>query len=728
MPIPRLLRGLMHGLWVVVLAWATGAWAAQESLHQGPILEIQVQRGDQVLPAYQVNRLRAGDVFKVRVSAWPQVRQILMIALLQPAGQRVESHSFEVDKEPVVGQVVVQSDDQVPVLVLAPQLRNLFGLYTSFSESENYLNEIIRSDPQRFVALQTTDLINRAIATMTQWLDIQVRGRSGEEAVAQARAMAEKFGVRDINPDCFKGGVMRTQCVAIEMVTSKDFFMPAAGVLEEVSGQGGTQDLSGFLVSNLRVISQARDYLSNRFRDQYEFAPSFARPVNEAGSVQLLSPVRNRMGSTKTAYVYVPGWFSGPMPQLMADDGFAGCLLSGRARVMLEGRLPLAPYWHSFQLTLSDPGTGDVLAHLERVGFNPTRDEVVFEPPRLPPESWPRSNQVLVQLSGLFGFEPIKSTSFLMDLPTRELKPEHLGGLTGLTSGGVSEVVLQPPARSACLTSATLILPDGRRVQPPPQQPGRFVMDLSDVPAGQARFNLSQVGLPDLGLDLEVQTARASITFSPGPNPLLVIPSPKARQWALDLADALMTDDSQFSVRLRAVPPLLITRQAYRLQWRVATTEGAAQQAQTVELIADPRQQELRTREPVRLTGYPWPGMINPIEYRVIDAQSKPLSPWQALTKTVITLPTLKGWQCNPDGQGWLMSGERLDLIRNAGWAPPADPMAQEPLAPARFVPCVDGLCLALDKPQEGQRLSIQLHWLTERQFQVLGLSPPDCP
>ena len=61
MPIPRLLRGLMHGLWVVVLAWATGAWAAQESLHQGPILEIQVQRGDQVLPAYQVNRLRAGD-------------------------------------------------------------------------------------------------------------------------------------------------------------------------------------------------------------------------------------------------------------------------------------------------------------------------------------------------------------------------------------------------------------------------------------------------------------------------------------------------------------------------------------------------------------------------------------------------------------------------------------------------------------------------------------------
>ncbi|MDI9331108.1 MAG: hypothetical protein QM527_07330 [Alphaproteobacteria bacterium] len=687
-----------------------------------------MQRGNQILPAYRVNRHRAGDTVQVSALAVPHVRQILLIALVQPTGQKIESAAFEVDQANVTGPVTITSDDQVPVIILAPQLRNLFGLYTSFSESENLLKEVIRSDPQRFIELQTTDLINRAIATIVQWLDAQLRGRSADEAATRARSFAEKFGVRDISPDCFKGGVIRTQCIAIEMVTSRDFFMPSSGVLDEVSAQGRSQDLSGFLVNNLRVISQARDYLSNRFRDQYEFAPSFARPLNEGMSVQLFSPVRNRMGSTKTAYVYVPGWFSGPIPQWLTNDGFAGCLYAGRARVMIEGRLPLAPYWHSFRITLSDPVDGGVLGHVDDVGFNPTREEIVFQPPRLDPQRWPRSQQVLVQLSGMFGFEPWADTSFLMDLPLRELRAEHIQGLSGLKSGSQADLVLQAPARSACLQSTRLVLPDGRWVPSASAQPEHFQVDLSDLPAGTASFSLLQVGFPEVTLTWPVLSAEPTFTRAPGPNPLLVIPSAQAWQWSIALDDMWMSDDSAFSLRLKALPPLVLRQQSHALQWRVTTTSGALQSAQTVALMLDMRQQELRTREPVRMSQVHWPGIINPIEYRVLDAQSRPLSPWQALGKTVITLPILQKWSCHVDGTRWRVAGDRLELIRSVEWLDAGAANQSPDLKPAVFQACPDGLCLTVEPPAAGQRLGVQLHWVDQKTFDLAAPATSPCP
>jgi hypothetical protein len=716
-------------LWLVVLAlsgWLAAA-RAQESLNQGPVLDIRVQRGEQTLPSYQVNRLRAGDQLMVRASAVPQLKQILMIALLKPNGQQAGSKAFDIDKDPVQGKIDITSDDLVPVIILAPQLRNLFGLYTSFSESEDLLKDVIRSDPQRFVALQTTDLINRAITTITTWLDIQVRGRSGDEAAQMARALAEKFGVRQINPDCFKGGVIRAQCVAIEMVTSKDFFVPSDGVLSEMSGKGGGQDLSGFLVSNLKVISQASDYLSNRFRDQYEFAPSFARPANDEGLVQLLSPVRNRVGNTKTAYVYVPGWYTGASPRLMSDDGFAGCVSSGRARVMLEGRLPLAPYWHSFSLSFQDPDTGESLGSEAQVGFNPTRDELVFAPPHVSPEHWPRQNQVLVRLNGFFGFDPIAESTFLMDLPTRQILAQDIRGAQELVSGQVAELTIQSPARSSCLISASLTLPGQIRIQPLPNQPERFQLDLSEVPAGVASLRLVQIGFSDLQIDLPIAPPRPSFALSMGPNPLLVHPSAKALQWAISLHDEFMTDDSAFSLRLRALPPLKLTQQAMSLQWRVVSESGSQNVTQNMALMVDLKAQEVRTRAPVTLAGMTWPGMINPIEFRVVNSKGVPMSPWQPLGKSVIALPNFKRWLCHAGDEPWQIPGERLELIEKADWVAPNEP-AQSPLNEARFTPCPDGLCLTLDAPQPGQKMAVELHWLPGRRFILNLAQPPICP
>ncbi|MEY2805409.1 MAG: hypothetical protein RL657_2745 [Pseudomonadota bacterium] len=728
-----LARGWTHAwrfclCWMLLVLGGTGGAVAQESLHQGPVLDIRIQRGDSVLPVFKVNRLQSGDQILLRASAVNGLRQILMVALLQSNGQQTGSHSFEIDKEPIEVKVPVTANDQIPVIVLAPLLRNLFGLYSSFLESERLLQEVIRSDPQRFVALQTNDVINRAIATITQWLDAQVRGRSGEEAAGLARALAEKFGVRNISPECFKGGIIQTQCVAIDMVTSKDFFMPSSGVLAEVSGKGGTQDLSSFLVSNLRVISQASDYLSNRFRDQYEFAPSFARPLDDSGRIQLLSPVRNRLGSTKTAYIYVPGWFSGTMPRLMADDGYAGCFTAGRARVTLEGRLPLAPYWHSFSLTVSDPGSGAVLGRVDRVGFNPSRDELVFDPAGISASAWPRSNQVLVQLSGWFGFEPMPGAAFLMDLPARDVNLADIHGAQALMSGGVADLLIQSPARSACLLSASLTLPDGTQLQPLAQQPERFQVDLSDVPSGMARLSLVQVGKGEIGLNLPIHPSRATFALASGPNPLLVHPSAHALQWALGLGDDLISDDSAFSLRLRALPSLVLSNQAHSLQWRVTSETGRRPNpTRSASLMLDLRQQEVRTRTPVGLSGLTWPGMVNPLEFRVVGEQGLPLAPWQPLGKAMVTLPVLKKWNCPVGSESWTVSGERLELIRNAGWVD-LSATEQAGLPEARFAPCPDGLCLVLEPAPDNRQLALQMHWLGDRRFVLTRPAPAVCP
>ena len=172
---------------------------------------------------------------------------------------------------------------------------------------------------------------------------------------------------------------------------------------------------------------------------------------------------------------------------------------------------------------------------------------------------------------------------------------------------------------------------------------------------------------------------------------------------------------------------LLSALAGHALQWRVMSDSGKANPIQSASLVADLRQQEVRTRAPVPLSGVPWPGMVNPIEFRVIGEQGVPLAPWQPLGKSVITLPDLKKWSCSADGQSWLVSGERLELIQAAGWMGP-ESQDQSLLPQALFRPCPDGLCLTVDRPVEGQRLAIQLHWLGERRFSLQPVMAPVCP
>jgi hypothetical protein len=304
---------------------------------------------------------------------------------------------------------------------------------------------------------------------------------------------------------------------------------------------------------------------------------------------------------------------------------------------------------------------------------------------------------------------------------------QDIRGVPDLVSGQWAELTIQSPARSACLLSASMTLPGQIKIQPLPTQPERFQMDLSEVPAGVANLRLVQVGFNDLQIDLPIAPPRPSFALSLGANPLLVHPSAKALQWAIALNDEFMTDDSAFSLRLRALPPLRLTQQAMTLQWRVVSESGAQNATQNVALMVDLKAQEVRTRAPATFAGVAWPGMINPIEFRVINPKGMPMSPWQPLGKSVVALPNFKHWLCRHGDEPWQIPGDRLELIQKADWIA-SDEADETALSEVRFSPCADGLCLTLAAPKPRQKLAVELHWLPGRRFTLNLGQPSTCP
>ena len=296
------LQFLLALLW---LLWAGPTAAAQDTLHQGPALEVQVQRGDMRLPLALVNRLRSGDRLLVRpdVDTLAKGDWVLLLARVSPTGNQVESRHFDVHELKGYAELEIAADDQIPVILLAPQLRSLFGLYTSLSSSASLLDGVLRADPQRFYELQKVDQINQAIQAISRGLARSVSGRRPEDAIQVAKDLAAKFGVGNIDAECFRNQAVNTECVANNIVANRDFSLPSANDLTAMVGNKSSVDLNSLLVANLRLISQASDYLGSKYRDSYDFAPTFGRRQQQAARIELFSIARFRNGNVKTAYI-----------------------------------------------------------------------------------------------------------------------------------------------------------------------------------------------------------------------------------------------------------------------------------------------------------------------------------------------------------------------------------------------------------------------------------------
>lgn len=491
----------------LVPAWADGL------IHHGPKLDIQVQRGSERLPITLVNRLRQGDRLLVRPLEGSLAKGdwVLMLARISPAGNEVATQAFDLSRLEGYAQLEMAADEQVPVILLAPQLRNLFGLYTSFMESQALLKEVIQSDPQRFYDLQKVDQVNQAITALSQGLDQVVINRHPEQAIASAKALALRFGVGQIDPECFKGNAVNTQCVAISMVANKDFVLPASSDLGQLVGSRGAADLTKFLSDKLGIVSDARDFLSHKFRDQYDFATTFGRPLSGTGQIELFSLARFRSGNVKTAYVYVPAWFPMPAPVLSPDPSALACFMDDALAVQVTGRLPVANYWHNWRLEVMAADGEQTLLRSTDVRFDPQRSVFTFGRPDPLPAPLASQTSVQLRLSGRFGFDPVSLPAIGMAMPfTGDLRGRVRGART-LVAGERGDLSLDLGQASRCVQDMTLHMGSRVLASAGPEAAQSFPVDLSTVSPGAASLTVRMKGAPAQSLDLRVQAPRARV-------------------------------------------------------------------------------------------------------------------------------------------------------------------------------------------------------------------------
>lgn len=800
---------------LLALLWLLGAGlaaAAQDTLHQGPALEVQVQRGDMRLPLALVNRLRSGDKILVRpdVDTLAKGDWVLLLARVSPTGNQVESRHFDVRELEGYAELEIAGDNQIPVILLAPQLRSLFGLYTSLSSSASLLDGVLRADPQRFYELQKVDQINQAIQAISRGLTRSVSGRKPEDAIQAAKDLAAKFGVANLDPECFKNQSVNTECVANNIVANRDFSLPSANDLTAMVGNKSSVDLNSLLVANLRLISQASDYLGSKYRDSYDFAPTFGRRQQQAARIELFSIARFRNGNVKTAYIYVPSWFAGTVPALGVDERRAGCFSSGRLDVQLKGRLPLAGYWHDWRMTLLDPESHKPLGETTAVSLDQEAGRFSFDAHEMADLLSPRLKQVTVSLSGFFGFQAVKLGPVQMALPWQDAQsvmPE-LGGLPGLIAGERATLRLRPSMASACVSEMVLTLPGGTRLHSTPDKPTQLDVDLAQVAPSSLELAIGQAASPPLLVPLRVLQPRAriarvehsewedGITVSgerldriarieigaascavdappeqirgrqqirmacqgeirnnahlpdqvvvqhrdnePGairlpltktaarprmvvaselPNALLVTPSAKALHWNLAPDEHFVSDDSGLSLLLQAESPYRLDRGSYLLQLRFQDDPKSAAQPLGAPLIADFSHNELRTLDPVNFRNYSLPGVVNPIEYRVLHQSSGQGGDWRVLGRSVLLLPDLQSRSCSPGGDAWWIQGKHLDLLDGVRLTDPALAPNGD-FSPVSLVPCRNGLCLSLPRELPAATIQLRLRWV-DRVFTV---------
>ena len=504
--------------WLHLLMWlgCTAMASAQNVIHHGPTVEVQVQRGDVVLPISLVNKLHAGDRLLVRPDSSTLTKDgwVLLLARVSLTGNQVESKHFEVSDLKAPAELEITAENQVAVIMLAPQLRNLFGLYTSLSESASLLNDVLRADPQRFYELQKVDQINQAIQAISQGLTKRMAGARPQEAVQAARDLAAKFGVRTIDADCLRNEVVNTECVATQIVINKDFSLPSSSDLSAMVGNKKAVDFNSFLLSNVRMFSEASDFLSNKYRDSYDFAPTFGRRQATSNRIDLYSIARFRKGNVKTAYIYVPSWFNGNMPVLQTQEKTSSCFNRGELQLQITGKLPLLSYWHDWQMKVSDPLQNLDLGAATGISFDPDSARLSFDALTFDEPAYPASNEVLVNLSARFGFDYIKLKPVRMRLPTKEPSAfmQALDGTQDLIAGEETELALRDAALTACVQRMELELPDGKKLHTEAANPTRLAVDLRKFSAASLNLVIHQVGVSALTLPLRILPAKARVT------------------------------------------------------------------------------------------------------------------------------------------------------------------------------------------------------------------------
>lgn len=488
-------------------------WAV-EMIHHGPVLDVKVKRGEKKLPLLNVPHLKQGDIIQVTPESGTLDRGgwVLQLARVSPSSNLVETFGFDLSDSAITPELEITADGQVLVILLAPQLRNLFGLNTRLTESSDLLSKALKSDSQRFLEFQQVDQINQAVTALSRGLDDHILNEKPDQGLAVTKAFAIQFGVSQIDADCYKNNAINTQCVAVNIVANKDFTVPSTNELALALGPKNATDLTRFMAPNIKVFLEAGDFLTHKYRDQYDFVPTFGRQKGDSSKIELYSLSRFKNGTLKTAYVYVPAWFDGGVPLLQANQKTPACLFSGQFDLLAKGRLPFRNYWHSWTMTLADPETRDELANLNGLTFFPERGFFRFNKNFETALRTPKSNVVIVFLSGMFGFDPFVVEPFKLSLPLQGDLSEKIQGIKQLVAGDISEVGVLALEQSGCIKSFILERNGKKLLGLNRHSTNRFSFDLASVSAGDATLSLMSIGASPQTLPVQILPQRARVS------------------------------------------------------------------------------------------------------------------------------------------------------------------------------------------------------------------------
>jgi hypothetical protein len=499
-------------LGVLAAALAGAVHAEEAKSHAGPTITAFVVRGDARLPIHQVAHLRKGDRLLVNAakSAEAQDKWLLVLATVSPSGNKVTSQQFDLSASTAGGAIDILADDAVPIIVLAPQVRTLFGLSTSFGQSASLITEALAADPQRFVDLQKLDQINHAITSLSAGLDAVVQGADPARAVDSAKAMAAKFGVKAVDPACFKDGAVNTKCVASSIVSNKDLTVPSVTDLGVLAGPFASADLSPDLLTNVRLFSAASSFLANKYRDQYDFAPSSSNRQDGDEALQLYASARFKNGAIKTAYVYVPSWFNGKAPELSVASAAPACLSRGELAVSLSHSLPVSNYWHDWELVLGQPGASEPLVQTAKLVFKPEKSMFVLDFKDIGKDLALDGQTLEASIKGRFSFSGVATKPFKVVLPRMDHLQEQLVGLDQLIAGEQPSVRLQR-GQGSCVESLDLVADGVTLATSAKEARDVLKVDLRNVAPGEARLRINQFGVEQQQLVVRIQQKLAHV-------------------------------------------------------------------------------------------------------------------------------------------------------------------------------------------------------------------------
>lgn len=504
---------------MLLLATSSAAMAAtpaptSEISHLGPTVTAYVQRGSERLPIFLVDHLRKGDKISVTTNktekgdgSW-----LLVLALVAPVSNKVDAQQFDLTEQKGEATVDIAADDQVPVMVLAPQVRTLFGLHTSFSESATLIIDAIKSDPQRFVDLQKIDQIDHAITLLSSALDAIIQSQKPGQAVDAAKSLAAKFGVKFVDPACFKDNVVNTRCVALSIVTSKDMTVPSSDDLWSSSGpNAAAAKIPTDLFASLKIVTEASTYLVNKYGDNYDFAPSSGHRQDSSDHIQLTTSARFKSGDVKTAYVYVPSWSTGKQPEVLAATKLPGCLPKGEIVANVKGLLPLANYWHDWNMVLREPGSNTEVARFKGIEFKPDMGVFTFDFKKSGQDLPMDGQQLEATLEGKFGFAQATVAPFKVTMPSTENLLDHVSGLDGVVSGEHAKVRFDGVDGNACVEQMAMQVNGKTLATSANDARSELNADLSKADPGSAVLEIQQYGAAKQELTVAIKKRKAHI-------------------------------------------------------------------------------------------------------------------------------------------------------------------------------------------------------------------------